>query len=247
MADRSKLARWQSIAETTALMVVAAAVAWMAIARATPGTRPMPSDPPPRRAEPPVPSEPIPLAGAQLQGDTSAPIGLVIYSDFECPFCARFAREALPRIQEKYVKTGRVLLAFRQYPLPIHAHAEKAAEAAVCAGRQARFWPYHDLLFASQPALDEASLVERATSLGFDTGAFTTCLQGEAAAAVRADYAGGGPLGVSGTPTFLAGPIVGGHRLHVSQRFSGALPLAQFEAILDQLLAAAATANPATR
>jgi protein-disulfide isomerase len=147
----------------------------------------------------------------------------------------------------KYVQTVRVRLAFRQFPLPIHAQAQKAAEAAVCAGRQGRFWPYHDLLFASPQTFDEASLLQRASALDLEEPAFATCLQGEVTAAVRADHAGGGPLGVTGTPTFLAGPIVGGDRLRVTERFSGALPLAEFEAVLDRVLAAVEKTAPGSR
>ena len=247
LSERSRLSRWQSVAETLSLLVVAAAVAWLAVARAAPPSPPAGAGVAARRPAPPVPTEPISLAGTELLGKRTARVGLVIYSDFQCPFCARFATDTLPGLQRKYVKTGKVRLAFRQFPLPIHAQAQKAAEAAVCAGRQGQFWPYHDLLFANPQALDETSLLGRASSLGLDQPAFATCLRGEVAAAVRADYAGGAPLGVTGTPTFLAGPIVDGDRLRVTHRFSGALPIAQFEAVLDQVLGAAAKAAPGTR
>jgi predicted DsbA family dithiol-disulfide isomerase len=150
--------------------------------------------------------------------------------------CGKFARETLPALEKQYVDTGKVRLAFRQFPLPIHQFAEKAAEAAECAGREGKFWPFHDLLFAQQDSLDVASLQDRAKRVGLESGTFAKCLDGETAAIVQADKSGGEPLGVSGTPTFLVGPILADGTVHVSQRFSGALPLAQFQAALDRFV-----------
>lgn len=249
MSDGDHRSRWQSLVETLAVVVVAASIAWMAVTRASPGTPPGTHPPTPsgRPPEPPLPAEPVPLADAQLLGEARAPIGLVIYSDFQCPYCGKFARETLPALRDRYVRTGKVRLAFRQFPLPIHASAEKAAEAAECAGRQQRFWPFHDELFARQAALDSTNLEDLARSVGLDTQVFTRCLAGETAEIVQTDRANGMAAGVSGTPTFLAGPILSDGRLKVVRRFSGAQPLAEFVRMLDQVIAEAAPRLPAVQ
>jgi protein-disulfide isomerase len=169
---------------------------------------------------------------------------LIIYSDFQCPYCGKFARETLPALRERYVRTGKVRLAFRQFPLAIHASAERAAEAAECAGRQQRFWAFHDELFARQAALDSVNLEDLARSAGLDTRTFTRCLAGETAGVVQTDRASGTAAGVSGTPTFLVGPILSDGRLKVVRRFSGAQPLPEFERLLDQAIAGVGSHSP---
>ena len=226
--------RWQSVAETVALVVVAIAVAWMAITKSVPAPASAAAAPP-RRPEAPLPVEPISLAGAELEGSPTAIIGLVMYSDFQCPYCGRFARETLPAIQEQYVRTGKVLLAFRQFPLANHGFAQKAAEAAKCAGQQGKFWPFHDRLFVNQQALDVASLKDYASTVELEPNQFATCLDGQMEASVRTDNDGGELLGVTGTPTFVAGPMLPDGRLKVRERFSGAQPLIEFQRILNRL------------
>jgi len=229
--------RWQSIVETLALVVVALSVGWIAVVKpalASVSARSAPA----KVADSPLPVDPVSLDGAPIVGSRGAKIGMIIYSDFQCPFCARFAIDTLPALQEQYVKTGQVLVAFREYPLPIHPFAQKAAEAALCANRQGKFWEFHDALFANQQALDPASLGARAVRLGLDSRQFSSCLAGEMAALVQADKRNGDPLGVAGTPTFLLGPVLADGRVKVSQRFSGAKPLAEFQEILDKLVSA---------
>jgi len=237
MSER-KSSRWQSIAETLALVVVAVAVASMAITRSAPAANV--AVPPADKARPaaPLPAEPISMAGADVEGSSTAKIALVVYSDFQCPYCGKFARETLPAIQEQYVRPGKLLLAFRQYPLPNHQFAQKAAEASECAGKQAKFWPFHDQLFANQTALDYGSLSIYARNVGLDLKQFAACLDGHTAASVKGDYAGGDLAGVNGTPSFVAGPLLPDGRLKVTERFSGALPLVEFQRVLDRLVAA---------
>jgi protein-disulfide isomerase len=160
-----------------------------------------------------------------------------VYSDFQCPYCAKFARETLPGIEERYVRTGKVLVAFRQFPLPNHQHAHKAAEAAVCAGQQGKFWAFHDALFANQGALDSANLVGHARRVGINPTRFASCIAGETASIVEADRASGETLGVNGTPSFLVGAMLADGRVRIAKRFSGAQPLSEFQTILDRLLA----------
>ena len=234
MAERAS-SRWQSILETIALVVVAVAVASMAITKSAPATGAATAPAAKARAEAPLPAEPISLLGADVEGSSTAKIALVVYSDFQCPYCGKFARETLPAIQDQYVRPGKLLLAFRQYPLPNHPFAQKAAEASECAGKQGKFWPFHDQLFANQKALDLVNLNEYARTIGLEPKQFAKCLEGEATASVNADNAGGDEVGVSGTPSFVAGPILPDGRIKVTERFSGALPLAEFQRVLDRL------------
>lgn len=168
-------------------------------------------------------------------GSPTARIGLVMYSDFECPFCGRFARETLPALQAQYVRSGKVLLAFRQMPLPMHQFAQKAAEAAECAGRQAKFWPFHDQLFSDQKALGLENLKQSAQKIGLEPHQFSACLDGQTVGLVKTDSDSAVPLGVSSTPSFLAGPILADGRVKVSERWTGAVALTQFQSILDRL------------
>jgi len=184
-----------------------------------------------------LPPEPVSLEGAAIRGSRAAKVAIIEHSDFQCPYCGRFAREILPELEKGYVATGKVLLAFREFPLTIHPFAEKAAEAAECAGRQGKFWEMHDRLFVKQQ-LDPPSLEAHAKALHLSPGVFDTCLAGEAADKVRQDTEAGKALLVTGTPTFFVGTIQPDGRVKVLQRVSGALPLAQFGAALDRIIAA---------
>ncbi len=94
----------------------------------------------------------VSVGDAQTKGDENASVTLVEYSDFECPFCARFSTQTLPQILEEYVNSGKVRIAFKHFPLPFHASAQKAAEASMCAGEQGKFWEYHDKLVEAMGA-----------------------------------------------------------------------------------------------
>ena len=132
-------------------------------------------------------------------------------------------------VLEKY--EGQVRLVYRDFPLTqIHPQALPAALAAECAHEQGKFWEYHDLLFANQAQLDEASLRDYAAQAGLDTGSFEECLSSQKyLEEVQKDYSDGASYGVSGTPAFF----VNGHLI------SGAMPLAAFEQAVDQALAEA--------
>ena len=145
----------------------------------------------------------------------------------------------MPAIRDQYVKTGKVLIAFRQFPLPIHEHAQKASEAAICAGRQGKFWLFHDALFNDHNSLDETRLIAVATQVGADSLAFRKCLDGAASEAVKEDSTSGSIVGVEGTPTFLVGILMPDGRLKVTERFSGALPFSDFQSRIDRVVAAA--------
>jgi protein-disulfide isomerase len=141
------------------------------------------------------------------RGNVSAPIVILLFSDFECPYCAR-VEPVLQEVRKSFEKEVQVV--FKHNPLPIHPHAALAHEAAAEAARQGRFWEMHDLLFANQRELHLPHLVSRAAKLGLDVPAFRHALETRVhRAAVERDVAEAGALGVSGTPTLF----VNGRRL----------------------------------
>jgi len=194
-----------------------------------------PPPPPPR-----LPVDPISIAGAVLKGTPSAPVAIVEYSDFECPYCATFVKTTLADLDREYIVTGRVLFAFRHLPLEsIHKRAFRAAEASECANRQGRFWDFHDTLFQNPKEMDEPSLGRRAADLGLNVSAFSACLDGQATDKVRQDVGEAGRLGVRGTPTFFIGVTGPDGLVTVTDRISGARPLSAFKEAIDKAMAAA--------
>lgn len=145
-------------------------------------------------------------------GPVDAPVTLVEFSDFQCPYCARLA-PVVKRIAGEY--PGQVRVVFRQFPLrSIHAHAQKAAEASLCAFDQDRFWEMHDALFADIKKLEPEDLTARARKLNLDLEAFSQCLEsGKYAATVQQDLEDGMAAGVSGTPAvFINGRVLKGSK-----------------------------------
>ena len=162
----------------------------------------------------------------RVQGNPDAPVTIVEFADFQCPFCKK-SEDTLKALLSKY--GGRVKLAFLDFPLSeIHGQAGSAAEAARCAGEQGKFWEYHDSLFAEPSKLDEASLIERAQKLRLDKSAFRSCLtSGKFQQDIRANREQGAEAGVTGTPAFFINGVF----------LSGAQPQAEFEKIIDSQLA----------
>lgn len=149
-------------------------------------------------------------AEGPAKGPETAPVTIVEFSDFECPFCKRIY-PTLNQVMDDY--EGRVRLVFRQFPLhALHPNAQKAAEASLCANEQGHFWELHDSIFEGPGGLDIASLKTRAAELGLDEDAFGSCLDsGQFADQVAADVTAGRALGVSGTPAlFINGRYLSG-------------------------------------
>jgi len=185
-----------------------------------------------------LPTAPVAFEPAPSMGSPTAQVVVIEYSDFECPFCRRFASETLAPIKDSYVTPGKVRLVFKHFPLEsIHQSALMAAEAAECAHRQGRFWDMHDALIEEPMPLLDTALLERASSLGLDGARFKICLGGEARSKVRDDIAAAQVLRITGTPTFLFGMIdeESGY-LKVMRRASGALSVSAFASTLDELL-----------
>ena len=168
---------------------------------------------------------PVSAEGAFAQGPKDAPVTIVEFSDFQCPFCSRVIG-TLKEVVRLYPQ--QVRLVFRDFPIAsLHPKAQKAAEAARCAGEQGKFWEYHDLLFESQAQATTADFKRFAGQLKLDASRFTACLDsGRHAVAVAADVQEGTRLGITGTPTFF----ING-RLVV-----GALPLEAFQGIIEREL-----------
>ncbi|MFY0575369.1 DsbA family protein [Cystobacter fuscus] len=175
-----------------------------------------------------APSEPavqnIEVGNAPVTGAKNAPVTIVAFSDFECPFCGRVV-PTLHQLEQEY--KGKIRVAFKNQPLPMHPNAKPAAEAALAAHEQGKFWEYHDKLFANQRALDRASLEKYAQELGLDVNKFKAALDsGKFTAQVTADMAEAGRVGVTGTPSFF----INGRSL------VGAQPVDAFKRIIDEEL-----------
>jgi protein-disulfide isomerase len=189
------------------------------------------------------PSVHVVYDASRVAGKPDAPVTIIEFADFQCPFC-KGSESTLKALLAKY--DGRVKLAFLDFPLAgIHGQAEKAAEAARCAGEQGKFWEYHDSLFAEQSKLDEASLIGRARSLDLDENAFSSCLaSGKFKHDIEANREEGNRAGVTGTPAYFINDVFLG----------GAQAQVEFEKIIDEQLvhvssqqsAATGSSDPAT-
>ena len=158
------------------------------------------------------------------KGPANAPVTIVEFSDFECPFCAK-AEPTVKALLAKY--PDKIKLVYRDFPLPMHSHAPKAAEAAHCAGDQGKYWEMHEKLFANSQKLEPTDLKAYARDLGIDGAKFDRCLDSnEKASLVEKNKKAGEEAGVSGTPAFF----INGRPL------SGAQPLDAFTALVDQEL-----------
>ena len=181
---------------------------------------------------PPVFRATIATAGAPVRGPATAPVTIVEFSDFHCPYCRR-VQPVLSQILAKY--GDKVNLVFRDYPVDVlHPQARAASEAARCAAEQGRFWQFHDAMFAIEPDAAPATLDRLATGAGLDVAAFAACrTSGKYKAAVQASNEEGAALGIAGTPTFF----INGRIL------VGAQPIDAFAKIIDEELAGAGAAR----
>jgi protein-disulfide isomerase len=158
------------------------------------------------------------------KGPATAPVTIVEFSDFQCPFCARL----IPTLDQVTAKYGdKVRVVFRQFPLAMHAQAQKAAEASLCANEQGKFWELHDAMFKNQQQLAVENLKAKAVELGLNAESFNSCLDsGKFQGQVAEDMEAGTAAGVSGTPA-----------LFVNGRFiNGAVPLEQITEVIDDEL-----------
>ena len=172
---------------------------------------------------------------ARIRGAATAPVWIVEVSDFQCPYCRIWHQETYPAILREYVSTGRARLAFLNLPLPSHRHAWPAAEAAMCAGLQGRFWEMHDAIFHAQERWSRMTTVDSifgamAGDAGLDVARWRGCISsGVMRPLIEADYQRAVSAGVNSTPSFFIG----------DRSLSGAMPVDSFRVAIDAALAKA--------
>lgn len=172
------------------------------------------------------PTANVNMQNSNTRGSKDAPVMVVEFADYECPYCQKVAPD-IKKLEGDY--GSKIAITYKDFPLPMHSHAEKAAEAVRCAGKQGKFWEFHDALFSSKQ-LDVDQLKAEARTLSLDGAQFDKCLDsGDTAAAVGQDRQEGVQLGLSGTPSFF----INGHF------YSGALDYNSLHRIIDQQLAQA--------
>jgi protein-disulfide isomerase len=172
------------------------------------------------------------LRDARTKGSATAPVTMYIMSDFECPWCGDFARNTFPIIEREYVATGKMKVVFVNMPLAMHKNAEPAAEVAMCAARQNKFWQMHDLLFRHQGEWSDLNepgpyFLSLGDSVAADRAQLTACLQtATTRPLVKADYDGSLRTGAHSTPSFY---IEGG-------LMSGDQPMDVFRPVFDSII-----------
>jgi protein-disulfide isomerase len=185
-----------------------------------------------------VPDTPVELLQRPAIGGQNAQVVLLTVSEFQCPFCAKFATETFPELRTRYVDPGRVLVAFRHLPLQMHQFAREAAEVAECAERRGTFWRLHDLLFTQQKELSSVTIRASAASLGVSEEVVNECKSNGVGSVVDADMKWAKDLNVNGTPAFFFGLRDAAGKMLVKEAFSGARPLEAFVEVLERLLKA---------
>jgi protein-disulfide isomerase len=169
---------------------------------------------------------------ARIQGSPTAPLWVIEVSDFQCPYCKQWHDQTYNAFIDQYVKTGKVRLAYVNFPLGIHAHAFPAAEAAMCAGVQNKFWPMHDSLFATQgrwecSADPKGTFDSLARATGVDMTRWRDCVQsGKMRPLIQADHDRASQAGVGATPSFMIG----------DKLLTGAQPLSDMQRVIDSAL-----------
>ncbi len=175
---------------------------------------------------------PVSIDSSPAIGNPKAPVTIVEFTDFECPFCGR-VQGALKQIRAIY--PDQVRLVFKNFPLKFHRHALTAHLAALCADDQGKFWEYRNLLFENQKALKKDDLLKYAENVGLSIDTFENCLKHETHAdKIDDDIEEAGNLGVQGTPAFLIN----------GRAFAGAMPFSDFQQIIEEELSKAKSQSP---
>lgn len=193
------------------------------------------------RQQAPAPEAPeavVSMNDDPVRGDINAPVTIIEFSDFQCPYCGRFFKSTLTEIERDYIQTGKVRYVFRDFPLEFHKQAPKASEAANCAGEQGKYWEMHDKLFENQNALMVDKLKQYGAEIGLESDPFNACLDsGKYAEEINRDIEDGKKAGVSGTPSFFIGKSQGKSKEIIGKRIVGARPFESFKQVIDVLLA----------
>lgn len=191
-----------------------------------------------RAAEVPLPADPISLENAATKGNLRAPVAILGYTDFDCPYCSVFARDILPNLEKALIDTGEVRFVLKHLPLDsLHPDARRIAAGSECARQLGKFWEFHDLMFLRKgPGKPDLSVL--ASDLGLPVAEFSACVgAGVAAAAVDRDSAEAAGFGVNGTPTFFVGQLQSDGRLKVTGRLVGAQSVEAFKTAVAEAAA----------
>ena len=177
--------------------------------------------------------------GTHVLGKSDAPLTLIEYTDYQCPFCKRFYESTFAELKKNYIDTGKVKFVSRNLPIAFHPFAQKAAEAAFCAGEQGKYWEMRDALFMNQNKLEVEAIKGYANGLSLKADAFKSCLDsGKFAKEIGDEAAYAGTIGITGTPTFVLG-IAKGEGVE-GRKIVGAQPYGAFEMQINELLKDAA-------
>ena len=152
----------------------------------------------------------IPVKGGSVIGSLKAPLTMIEFTDYECPYCLRFYENTYPELKKKYIDTGKLKLIIKDLPLKFHPHARKAAQATRCAGEQGKFIDLHLLLYKNRKKIQEKYLSEYAKAISIDVKRFNECLSSTRYLAdIDRDTAEARKAGINGTPTFVIGKTTG--------------------------------------
>jgi protein-disulfide isomerase len=186
----------------------------------------------PQEPPPPIKAK-ISTKGFEMLGKPDAPLTMVEFTDYQCPYCQRFHMMSFPDIKKNYIDTGKVRFFSRDMPLDFHPDAMRAAQAARCASEQKQFWAMRDVMAANPSKLDFNSLLGYAGNLKMDVPAFKACVESEKyKAAVRSDVDEAMKLGADGTPTFVVGKSIPDGV--DGELIVGALPFSMFDQKLKE-------------
>jgi protein-disulfide isomerase len=174
--------------------------------------------------------------GELALGRATAPLTMVEFTDYQCPYCRRFQAEVWPKLKRDYIDTGKLRYIARDLPLEIHASAAPAAEAAHCAGAQGKFWEMHAALLGGAADLGAGGIERRARAVGLDLTRFDECVaRNQYSAVIAAHEQEADAAGIDGTPGFIVGRAAHGELTGV--RVEGAMPYEDFAGLLRELLA----------
>jgi protein-disulfide isomerase len=174
------------------------------------------------------------LTGVSMLGSKTAPITIVEYTDYQCPFCQRFHVTAFSELKKNYIDTGKVRFYSKDLPLDFHPNAMRAAQAARCAAEQGKFWELRDIMGANPDKLDMEHIVGFAADLKMDSVALRGCVDsGKYKEPVQRDVLEAMKVGANGTPTFVVGKSVG--EGVDGELMVGAMPFAMFDEKLKEL------------
>ena len=193
-----------------------------------------------KQAPPAQPSQPekvrLQLGREYSLGKDDAPLVMLEYTDYQCPFCNRFTTTTFPELKKLYIDTGKLRFISRDFPLEFHPHAMKAAEAVRCAGDQEKFWVMKESLMTNSAKLTPELITALAREAGLDMEKFTGCMEsGRHLAGIRERMAAATSVGINGTPTFVVGMVKGDYL--EGYKIIGAQPFAAFDGLLKELLA----------